>query len=355
MGLFDSIRRAHTLAVESPVLRPTAVVSPFQTQIQLPAAINIDPELEKLLAVQAGSAGPVTRLQALSVPSIAKGRALLHSIIATRALVALRGAERVNPQPTWLYRSDTGVSPAQRTAAILDDILFNEASLLAVQRGEGDAILDAAHVPYDRWTVDAQGQLLVDQKPVPAGSVIWIPGPGPGLLVTAAAAIRGAIGMDEAWQRRVRNPLPAMVLKEVNDGEVSAQEAADAVRAVAKARQDIDNAVMFLPAKFELETHASESTDLFETGRNALRLDIANFMNIPAALLEGSMSTASLTYSTQEGQRNELLDYCIPYWAGPIEQALSLDSVVPRGQRVRFDFADLTTTTTSPTGPNAED
>jgi phage portal protein BeeE len=71
--------------------------------------------------------------------------------------------------------------------------------------------------------------------------------------------------------------------------------------------------------------------------------------------MDASLSTASLTYSTQEGQRNEFADFTLPYWLEPIQQRLSLDDVVPSGQRVRFDLTDLYTTTPSPTGTITED
>lgn len=300
---------------------------------------------------------PINRLEALKVPAVAKGRAVLHSLIGTRPLVSLTaaGVMPATDQPTWLYRSDTPVSPQQRTCQMLDDILFNEASLLAVKRGAAGQIIDAAVVPYDDWSLDENNDVLYRGAHVDEASVVYIPGPGPGLLVQARETIIAARAIDKAWQARVRNPAPTMILEEKEDNGMTSAEATPYVEAVATARRNPDSAVMWVPYKMNLRVETSEATDLFETGRNALRLDFANFMNMPTALLDGSVAEASLTYSTQEGRRNELFDYTIPYWAGPIEQALSLDNVVPRGQRVRFDFADLLNTAQSPTGPTEQD
>jgi phage portal protein BeeE len=113
---------------------------------------------------------------------------------------------------------------------------------------------------------------------------------------------------------------------------------------------------MYVPFGMDAEmTNPGDDSGLFIEGRNALRLDVANFFNLPAALLDGSTSTASLTYSTQEGRRNEVFDYGIAYWTAPIENALSLDNVCPRGQRIRFDFTDLNAAANVPTGPVTED
>ena len=71
--------------------------------------------------------------------------------------------------------------------------------------------------------------------------------------------------------------------------------------------------------------------------------------------MDASLSTASLTYSTQEGQRNEFADFTLPYWIEPIQQRLSLDDVVPAGQRVRFDLSDLYTNPPTPTSPEVAD
>lgn len=356
MGILDLFKRPQAATGQySTLLSPDAVLSPFQAQLSLPPALVADFDM--------GGVAAMTRMDALRVPAISKGRALIHSIIGSRPLRAYRGAELLtgDAQPTWLYRSDSGISPISRTKDILDDLIFNEASLLAVRRGAVPAdaalgpILDAVHVPYERWNVDKDGHIVVDGKIAAFGSVLWIRGPGPGLLSVAADTVAASNDMSNAWQRRVRNPMPAFILQEQAEGSMTPEEATEYVEAVAKMRRNPDGAVMFADGRIRVEAHASEATDLFESGRNALRLDVANHLNIPAALLEGSQAAATLTYSTQEGQRNELVDYTIPYWAGPIEQALSLDGVVPRGTRVAFDFTDLIAPAASPTGPITED
>src|SRR4051794_2461228 len=79
-------------------------------------------------------AAPVTVMDALTVPAVAKGRAILHALIKGRPLRALRGPDLVDPQPAWLYRSDRGLAPQYRLGLILDDLIFRDASLLLVDR-----------------------------------------------------------------------------------------------------------------------------------------------------------------------------------------------------------------------------
>ena len=350
MGISNALRIFSTSLVETSRLNPPAQVSsPWsESNNLLPALIASD-----VLGLDAPEA--ITREQAMCVPAIAKGRAILHSIIGSAPLIAQRAGVDLVTQPAWLYRSDSGISPTTRTKMILDDLIFNEASLLAVKRGNEGQIVDATPVPYEQWSVNADGYIEVNCVPVPADQVVYIPGPGPGLLTMARDTIVAALSTERAWAARVRNPFPAMVLQEVEDHGMTTEEAKQYVSDVALARRNPDSAVMFMPANMRIESHAAETADLYESGRNALRLDFANFLNIPAALLDGSTATASLTYSTQEGRRNELFDYTISYWASPIEEALSLDNVVPRGQRVRFDFSNYLNPTAAPTGPNTQD
>lgn len=328
--------------------RKIGVVSPWADESGLASAL-VAAEVLGL------SAGPLSRADALRVPAISKSRAVLHSLIATHPLIALDRAGKLANQPTWLYRSDTGINPYLRNCQIIDDHLFAEASLLAVERGSTNQIIDAVVVPYDWWTLDSDGTIRVQGVPADPNSVVYLPGPGPGLLNQARATIVAALQIDQAWTGRVRNPAPVMILEEKEDSGMTSEEAKPYVEAVAAARRNPDSAVMFVPYKMNLRVETSEATDLFETGRNALRLDFANFTNLPASILDGSVAEASLTYSTQEGKRNELFDYSIPFWSAPIEQGLSLDNVVPRGQRIRFDFANLLTDIQSPTGPEEQD
>jgi len=350
MGLLTALRITNT-----PLVDPSYTSSALQIASPWSDSSNLLPALIAEEIYGLGALTPVTRAQAMMIPAIAKGRAILHAIIGNVPLRAYRGDTELVTQPTWLYRSDSGISPAMRTKMILDDLIFNEASLLAVKRGNEGQPIDATPIPYDDWSVNQDGFIEVNGTIAPADQVIYIPGPGPGLLAMAANTISAAFSTENAWAARVRNPFPAMVLQEVEDHGMTQDEAKTYVNSVAQARRNPDSAVMYMPASMRIESHAAESTDLYESGRNALRLDFANFLNIPASLLDGSTASASLTYSTQEGRRNELFDYTISYWASPIEEALSLDNVVPRGQRVRFDFANYLTPTPAPTGPNTQD
>lgn len=347
MGFIDWL--LGTPAPSSVTPASTAIASPWSST-QLNTLVWSD--------VFGGEAQVMTRAEALSLPAVNKATAIMKSLIADKPLRAYKGDELAPVQPTFLYRTDGDVSPWLRMAGTIDDLIFYGWSLWAVERGAAGQITAAVHVPFDRWQFDTDGRVLVTSgggkpQPVDARSVILIPGPNDGLLTHASRSLRGAAAIEGAWVERARNPIPQVNLHLTEEAGIELAEAQQLVKDWDLARQT--GATAFTPHNVDAIAMGQLSPDLFTEGRNNSRLDVANFFNLPAALLDGSVSTASLTYSTQEGDRNEVYDYCLPYWVGAIEGRLSQDDVVPAGQRVRFDFSTLLNSPQSPTGAITED
>lgn len=338
-------------------------LSPWATKRHL-ATIAWDTD-----AFGAGTDRAPTVADAMRVPAIKKGRAILHAVLTSAPLVAIRNTGGVDTvlagkdAPPWLYRSDTEISPSQRTAGILDDLLFHEASLLVVKRGRrpDDAtrgsILDAVHVPYDWWTVDTDsGVILVDDLAMDPDAVVWIPGPSQGLLVEARAEIQQWLSIARNTAQRLATPVPPIFLQDSDTGDADDDEIDELVGNVARQRRDPNGGVFYIPAGMTATAQAlNDDAALYIEARNALRIDLANHLNLPVALLDGSPATASLTYSTAEGKRSEFDDLSLDYWTTPITSALSQDVVVPRGTRVRFDFSSRYAAMNAPTGAPALD
>ncbi len=285
----------------------------------------------------------VTRQSALQVPAIARARALLVGAIADLPLVAYRGDERLSRQPSWCYRTSGALSPWHRMAATIDDHLMHGVSAWVRVNGADGFPIDFARIPPSRWTVDQYGQIIVDGKPAPADEVTVIPGPGEGILATAAGTIRGARAIEKAWQSRVRTPIPPTLFEQTDKETATPDEIQRLLSTWGKYRQNPDSAATaFVPygisAKFPA---ANDDSQLFVEGRNAIRLDVANHTNISASLLDGSTAAASLTYRTATGERSNFYTETIPYWTRPIAARLSMDDIVPKGQRVAFDFTQL--------------
>lgn len=300
-----------------------------------------------------GGHAEVSRNGAMQIPAIVKARNVLAGIVASLPLVEYDGDAEVD-QP-WLYRTSGDVSPWHRMAFTIDDLIFHGWSLWGVKR-ESEQIVDAVHVPFSTWAMDqATGQITVNGAVVPQSEVILIPGSFEGILSAGADTIRGAHAVQKAWVGRAQNPIPLIELHQLTDDELDDDEIDAIVADWSAARTSPTGSVGFTDHRIEVRVHGAVSTDLFEEGRNAIVLDVARLTGLPAALLDGSMSTATLTYSTQEGKRNEFLDYTLPTWLRPIEARLSMDDVCQAGRRIRFDLSSLTTTATPTIADPTED
>ncbi len=334
------------------IANPGAIVSPW-AEGSLSTVVWSD-------VIGADVEKPLTRTEAMQSPGFRKARDLLCGTAMRFPLIALQGDTPLSDadQPTWLYRTDGGVSPQMRMAWTVDDLLFYGSSLWQVTRGTDGKILDAERLPWEWWDVTPAGAILVQGKPVPARDVIYFPSHTDPLLTSAATAIRTARSVDESVARRAASPVPVMEIHETGNGDmpITMDEAKELVKTYNTARRDPEGATVFTPAAYELKPHgANADSGALVEGRNASRLDAANHTGVPASMLEGSSAGASLTYVTTEGKRSEFLEYGVTPWLTTVEARLSMDDVVPRGTRVAFDLAALYTPNPSATGAERQD
>lgn len=298
---------------------------------------------------------PLTRATAIQVPAVARARNLLVGAIARQPLRAVRLDTPVDPQPLWLTRTDGSTSPWHRMAWTIDDCLFGGWSLWACDRDRRNAIQRVERVPAELWGFTGDGDVQIDGRDdVDPNSVILIPGPNEGILLAARETILAARRQEVLWQRRVAAPIPAVELHHTTEEKLEPEEIDELIDSWIDARTDPDGAVAYTPHNIELKVHGQATTDLLIEARNAVAVDIANHISLPAQLLNASLSTASLTYSTAESALGEIRVSAALY-ADPISARLSMDDVVPRGQRTAFDLSDLTYVPPAPLGPTTED
>lgn len=310
-----------------------------------------------VLSELAGLTTSPGRAEAMQVPAVARGRALIAGLLGRHPLACYDAAGVIQPDAEpWLTATSTGQSPRTRNLWTFDDLIFSALSLWAVSRDRDGKISDAIRVNPALWTVNpASNRVQINGADVSAEQVILIEGPQEGLVTLAEETIRAARAVERAWAQRVAQPLPMLELHSTDQMmDLEETERDELITAWEKARQN-GNGTAYTPSSIELRVHGTGTTDLFVAGRNALRLDIANFLSLPSALLEGSMSTASLTYSTQAGQRNDLVDLSLGYWATALEARLSQDDVVAPGLNIAIDLSQLAAPTQPDRSPVSED
>lgn len=311
---------------------------------------------------------PLDRALAMSIPAVSKARNLLISTIAKYPLRALRAKddgtdEDVTDEHPWLYRSNGTVSPYERMAWTIDDLIFYGVSLWLLTRGAPSGndkrrpILDAEWCPTSSWTIGEHNgapAVLVDGVPIAEDRYMLINSPFEGLLNVGRRTLRGAVDTEESWVGRAKNPIPMIVLKVTSEANLQKGELEELVNTWAAARTKPNGAIGALPDGVEIETYGELKPELFIEGRNAIRTDVGSFTNIRAAMLDGTIGVDSLTYTTKEGEANAFYEFDTPFWTDPIVHRMSLDDIVARGTRIRFEKYSTENLPVA-TGPRVED
>jgi hypothetical protein len=308
--------------------------------------------------IYGGDPAPVTRAMAMAVPAVAKARHVLCSVVGPLPLVSFAADVKDPEQPLWMQRTDGDLSPFHRMLWTVDDLLFYGWSLWAAKRGaptDGSPLLAAARVPQDRWSVDSDGFIQVDNQRVQAGQAILIPGPHEGLLNDSPTIIRMAADNLQAAANAARNPNPNVDLHYTGDEPQSQDDIDSLLKVWSDARRGMNGGVGYTNKLVEAKTLGSHLDKLLIEGRNADAVDIARAAGVTASSVDATAAGASLEYTTATTRNQELLDYGVKFYMDAISSRLSQDDCVPRGHRTAFDVSEFTTLTPSPTGAPTSD
>lgn len=343
MGVIDLLRgNTHRLVTHVASLP----LNPYTPKVEWPQFV-----VDDILGDQLKNM-PLDRGQAIGIPAVSKARNLIVSAIAKYPLKALRanadGSDTdVTTEQAWLYRTKGPVSPYERMAWTVDDLIFYGVSLWLLDRGpaagEGEnrrrPILNAEWCPTSNWTigeVNGIAAILVDGVAISEENYMLINSPFEGLLTVGRRTLRGALSVEDSWVGRAKNPIPMIDLHRTND-DMEEPEVKAMVDDWAVARTSPNGAIGSTPASVEPKVYGELKPELFVEGRNAIRTDVGSFLNTRVAMLDGTIGIDSLTYSTKDGEANAFYEFDLPFWTDPIVHRLSLDDIVPRGTRIRFE------------------
>lgn len=297
-----------------------------------------------------------TRDDAMSLAPVGRGRNLITGAIASTPLrVFLEGQSEpfgIEATPWWLNHTTGPLSAYWRMTWTLDDGLFYGEALWGCERDADGVIVDAWHVPYATWEVTALGQLEIDGEEVAADSVLYFPFHVEGFLVRGQRTIRMALAVERGVQARAEHPIPLMVMQPISeDYQKAPEEAAEYVDAMRSARRKGNGgAMMYVPFGQTLTAYGerADSGHAIEA-RNALRLDFANHIGVAGSRLDGSTAESSLTYTTQEGDQQELASATgLGPWMDDVTSRLSQPDVVVPGVAIRFERGQILTPNPAP-------
>lgn len=360
--------RRHLQSVESAVADAGAIANQLTGQdFDIASPWTDRSNLETIVWAELLDAAGIgmTRTEAMSVPAIAKARHVVAPKVAETPLRLFRftrdqanpddlGTDTQLPQAGWMTRTDDGVSPWHRMLWTADDLIFYGWSLWAANRGSEGQLLTASRIAPSRWKFDDQGRVELDGKLVTnESSLILIPGPHEGVLTFGRTTVRHARQLLAA--AAVAGQSPTAHLELHNTGEdLTDPEIDRLLDRWGKARRGANGGVGYTSRTLELKEHGAIDAQLLVDGRNAAAVDCARIVGVSAGMIDATAPKASLNYETQAGRGLEHTEYGVKPYMDAIAARLSLDDIVPRGQRVRFDITEQVGPV-EPTGPTTED
>lgn len=370
MGIFRrSINKAYaardvTAALPATTGARTGILSPWA-----PPSSFVALAIEEALGGLTDRPEVITREVALKVPGVKRAHGIACATFAGIPFFQHDGDTRTKDQPRWLYTAgSSGVAPYHRAYGMASDFFFNGWTCL----GFNANMTDALHIPFGMWNVDpGTGNVIVTDESI-AGEfrahLVAIPlGYGEnGLLVDGLDTLRQARRIEASYNDRLDNPTPLTVLRvplAIWNGwnEDERQTFRDTF---VKNRKGKNGATAVYPNEWSIDMPGQVAVDLYETGRNAVRLDIANHTSTPASMLEGVRQGGSgggteMRYQgVGEGgvARSEFWDFGLPKrMVLALEARLSLDDVSPDGLSIRADLSSVLATPTPTTNPTSED
>lgn len=325
-----------------PALGVSDIVSPFAPASHFVAAMVTDWVGEQ----KDDGTTTVTEELALRVPEVNRALQAHQALVAPLKYNrhAQDGSEA--EQPGWVAGSASGISPFIRWNGVVRDLFLHGWACLGGRKEDGDLPDDFIHVPRSMWSVDTStGAVTIDES-VPAAyrTPYLIPLGSAGLLTDGVDSVRQARKLELARQRRIDAPPAATELhiKEAARDEMTDDEKATLAKGYAENRRKY--AVAVTPSYLEVKDHANDSVDLFESGMNSLRLQLAMHCGVPASFLEAGKeggSAGEMTYTNENGKASELWVFGSARFAYAILGRLSMDDIAGEGHEIRADLSEF--------------
>lgn len=355
MGLWNFLTGGPAAVNQTPIMP----VSPFSPQDSL-AEITVAqlwPEHDTKI---------LTDQTALRIGPVKRSYEIVCGVLARMPWRQYDANGETVTQPVWLTNSQSGIAPRSLRYGVVGDLFMHGWAVIGFENGADGYPVDALHIPHGWWTMDpSTGDITVNPAVAPRyrQRVVAIPlGYGSnGLMVDGIDALRDARAINFAYRDRIDNPIAQTILTLASDrwDGWTKKEREEFRLSWIKGRASSNGATAMKPDFVTVDMPGALPTDLFESGRNANRLDIANHVGIPADLLEGSKQSGGgdIHYSTEANgeQRNELWDFGLAKFADAIEARLSLDDICPPGLSLRLDRADYLTAPIPTAPPLSED
>ena len=294
------------------------------------------------------------RNAAMSVPTLARGRDLMASVIGSTKLCMYREMwnedkremeeEELAPR-AWLRQPDPAIPYSTFMSWLLDDLFFYGRGFLYISSRTQDGFpASFTRLPASMvQTMDQSGPVwfapsnevyfqggMIDPK-----DLVQFISPIQGIVYQSTNAVQTALKLEASRYRNAESSLPSGVLRQTGGEPLSAQELADLAQAFNAARRDNQTAALNEFIEY-METKALPDNMLMIESANYQALEMCRLGNIPPYL--AGVNIGSYSYQNARSAREDLYIFCARLYMDCVAQTLSMNNVLPRGTYVKFDI-----------------
>jgi phage portal protein BeeE len=315
-----------------------ALAASFESPLTSESMAATDPVVAAAFGLSTGSTS-VTRTEAMTVPAVRRGRAVIAGTLGTMPLVAYRGDQLERVPRSLLEQPNPNTTRQHVLTWTVDDLIFHGISWWRVTDRDPEGYpRQVERLARDRVTLDVNtGRVWVDGQPADDRDLIRFDGPDEGVLVYGGRTLRTCLMLEDAVRRNA-DGLPPLDLLTLEEGaaELLPEEITALLDEWQQARRDRSTAFMNRAIKhqsvgYDAEAAGLADARLFQAG------EVARLLNLPPRYVNAPSATG-MTYTNVQAERLELVDLSLAPYLTAVEQRLSMADVTPRGQRVLVDL-----------------
>jgi hypothetical protein len=297
----------------------------------------------------------VSRSRAMSIPTVARSRDLICSLVGTveiRQYGTQWDGENLKeiplPPESWMLRPDPGSTRSHILSWTADDLFHHgKAAWLITGRFADGFPASFQWLPWEYCAVDAplwagnypiggMTNFSFNGVPLNLRDVLPFWSSGEGICGVGGRAIQTAEKLDQAARRFSSMEIPAGWLKQTGGEPINQEQAIDVVESWAEARAT--NSIAFLSELVDWhESNMSPDKLQLVQSREHQALELARVCGVPPYMV-GAPAGSGMTYLNAETARADLATFGAQKIVDCIEQTLSSDKVTPRGRTVRLDL-----------------
>ena len=298
----------------------------------------------------------VLRNNAMSVPTIARARDLIASVVSSTPLQMYKESWDETQQDmvktylaprTWLKQPDPTLPYATLMAWTLDDLFFFGKATWFINSRTADGFpnsfqrLPSSMVTYRDMAGPVffapSNEVFFQGGRLDPESILQFISPIQGIVYQSETAVQTALRLEKARYRNATSTIPAGTLRITGGEPLTDVEMQQLGAAFNAARENNQTAVISQDLDY-IETKANPANMMLMEAANFQALEMARITNIPPFL--AGIDVGSYQYQNGKDAREQLYLFGARAYMDCIAQTLSMNNILPVGTCVEFDIDD---------------